>query len=241
MPPTRPLDFEETRVLGALMEKEQTTPDHYPMTINALIAACNQKTNRDPVTQLSETEVVEALDRLRLDALTWRSEGARAERWEHRLDRRWHLTPQRKAILTLMLLRGPQTAGELKTRADRIHHFDSVQEVLETLGDLAGEGEEAFVRELPRQPGQRENRWMHLAGDESVEAALAAAPAAAQVTAPTPRVDDRPRGPSASDRLELLEGKFEGLEETVESLLDDVTKLRAELHGLRRRLGDLEE
>ena len=81
MPRTRPFDFYELRVLGALMEKEQATPDHYPMTVNSLIAACNQKTNRDPVTKLTETEVVETLDRLRLDVLTWRSEGARAERW----------------------------------------------------------------------------------------------------------------------------------------------------------------
>ena len=126
MPSTRPLDPIEIRVLGTLLEKEQTTPDHYPMTINGLINACNQKTNREPVTSLTETEVVEALDRLRLDVLTWRSEGARAERWEQRLDRRWHLTPPRKAIMTLLLLRGAQTPGELKTRSDRMHSFESV-------------------------------------------------------------------------------------------------------------------
>ena len=93
MPPTRSLDFDEIRVLGALLEKEQTTPDQYPLSVNALILACNQKSNREPVTQLTETKVVEAIDRLKMDALTWRVSGARAERWQQNVDRRWHLTP----------------------------------------------------------------------------------------------------------------------------------------------------
>ena len=96
----RLLDVYEQRVLGVLLEKEQTTPDSYPLTINQTIAGCNQKSNRDPVVEMTETEVVEALDRLRLEVLTWRTEGARVEKWEHSVTRRWHLVPRRKAVLT---------------------------------------------------------------------------------------------------------------------------------------------
>src|SRR5262245_4411211 len=112
----RKLTAHEIRVLGCLLEKEQTTPDQYPLTVNTLIAASNQKTNRAPVLELSETEVVGALDSLRHEALAWRSEGARSERWEHLLDRRWSLDKPAKAVITLLLLRGPQTPAELRGR-----------------------------------------------------------------------------------------------------------------------------
>ncbi|MEM6792414.1 MAG: YceH family protein [Acidobacteriota bacterium] len=233
MPRTRPLDFYELRVLGALLEKEQTTPDHYPLTINAAISACNQKTNRDPVTQLTETEVVEALDRLRLDVLTWRSEGARAERWEHRLDRRWHLDEARKAVMTLLVLRGPQTPGELKTRSERMHRFESVAEVEATLRDLAAGDEDSLVMELPRRAGQRENRWAHLVGTEDAAAEHAAA-AAQEEEAAVARAPSAPRGPSAVERLEVVEASVAALEEQISSLVQ-------EPHALRVRLGDLEE
>ncbi|MEM9596087.1 MAG: YceH family protein [Acidobacteriota bacterium] len=234
MPPTRELDAYERRVLGALMEKEQTTPDQYPLTVNALIAACNQKTNRDPVTKLTETEVVEALDRLRLDVLTWRVEGARVERWEHRLERRWHLTPARKALMTLLLLRGPQTVGELKTRTERMHPFPSVAAVEETLKGMTG-GLDALVRELPRQPGKRENRWTHIMASEDpgAEELVAAAPVA-PAAAPPPTASAAPRGPSAMDRLEALEAELG-------TVRGEVEELRGELLALRRRLGDLED
>ncbi len=114
----RKLDFAEVRVLGSLLEKEQTNPETVPMTVNALIAACNQKTNREPVMQLTETEVVEALDRLRAEVLVWRTEGARTERWQQSVVRRWGLDRAGKALMTLLLLRGPQTPGELRTRSE---------------------------------------------------------------------------------------------------------------------------
>lgn len=251
MPRTRPLDTIEIRVLGALLEKEQTTPDHYPLTINALISACNQKTNRDPVTSLTETEVVEALDRLRLDALTWRSEGARAERWEQRLDRRWHLNGPRRAIMTLLLLRGAQTPGELKSRADRMHRFESLQEVEATLAELAGPADDVdtLVRELPRAPGARQNRWIHLAGTDEVTEALVgdaapttvtrtdptSAPRAVAVAAPAPVA----HGPSALDRIDAVEDSVDDLISTVDTLREELDALRREHDALRRRLGDL--
>jgi len=217
-------------VLGVLLEKEQATPDYYPLTINAVLAACNQKSNRDPVMKLTETQVVEALDRLFQDVLAWRSAGARAERWEHRLDRRWHLTPAKKAVMTLLLLRGPQTAGELKARSERLHHFESLTEVERTLQQLA-EGFDALVRELPRQPGRRETRWTHLvaiegpADDAAVPVDVIAAPPLAAARPPavaeSPPV---PEGPTPVERLERLEA--------------EVVELREELRALRERLGD---
>lgn len=248
MPPTRPLDFEEMRVLGALMEKEQTTPDQYPLTIKGVITACNQKTNREPVTDLTETDVVEALDRLRLDVLTWRSEGARAERWEHRLDRRWHLSSDKKAIMTLLLLRGPQTVGELKIRSERMHTFASTDEVEATLRSMTVEeagDENALVRELPKRPGQRENRWTHLVAAEGAMAAIeedgdeaSSAPASrASSPAPAPAV----HGPSALDRIDSLEARVDDLETLVSGLDEGLGELRDALHALRVRLGDLDE
>ena len=161
----RLLDADEARVLGVLLEKEQTTPDAYPLTINAVIAGCNQKSNRDPVVLLTETEVVEALDRLRADVLAWRTTGPRAEKWEHSLTRRWHLIPKRKAVLTLLLLRGPQTPGELKGRSERMTSFEDVGDVERVLAEMAA-GPEGLVHELPRVPGQRGRRWIHLLSAE---------------------------------------------------------------------------
>jgi hypothetical protein len=161
----RPLDPVECRVLGALLEKEQTTPEYYPLTVNALVAACNQKTNREPVTELTEGEVTAALERLRKNVLVWSSEGARTERWRHALDRRWRLTPATKALVTLLLLRGPQTPGELRGRSERMRRFATPAEVEAALAELAA-GREPLARELPRAPGQKENRWTHVAGEE---------------------------------------------------------------------------
>ena len=227
---TRPLDAIEIRVLGALMEKEQTTPDHYPLTINGVIAACNQKSSRDPVMNLTETQVVEALDRLRQDVLTWRSEGARVERWQHSLDRRWQLTSASKAIMCVLMLRGPQTPGELKTRCSRLHHFETKEDVEGTLRELA-EGFDALVRDLGRRLGQRDNRWTHIVAAEGASQATAelaveppsfAAPPPALADSPPPA----PSGPTPVERLDQLEAR--------------VAELGEELRSLRVRLGDLD-
>lgn len=157
----RLLDPVEVRVLGALLEKEQATPEYYPLTLKALTAACNQRSNRDPVMDLAEAEVRETLDRLAEDVLVWVSRGARSDRWRHALDRRWSLDAPAKAVMTLLMLRGPQTPGELRTRSERLHRFPSVEAVEQTLEALAA-GDEPLAARLPRRPGQKEARWTHV-------------------------------------------------------------------------------
>jgi len=207
----RPLDAVEIRILGSLLEKEQTTPEVYPLTVAALLAACNQRTNREPVMEATETEVVDALDRLRQEVLVWRKEGARSERWSQSVSRRWGLdTAGKRALLTLLLLRGPQTAGELKSRSDRLHPFASLEEVEETLRRLAAD-EEPLVAELPRRPGRKETRWTHLVGE------IAEAPAEPAEAGPIV-----PSGPSLASRVERLEA--------------EVARLAADLAALRREL-----
>ncbi len=191
----RPLDPTEIRVLGSLMEKQLSTPEYYPLTLNALVAACNQKSNREPVMELSESDVQHALDRLQDEKFVWRVMGGRAVRFDHNLDKVWHLKPAEKAIMTLLFLRGPQTPGELRGRSDRLHRFETVSEVEETLRDMAAHSE-PLVLELQRRPGQKESRWMHTAGGAVAEAAevetpaLAATPLSARVAQLEARVEE---------------------------------------------------
>src|SRR3954466_1928456 len=129
---SRTLDPIEVRILGSLAEKQLTTPEYYPLTLNALVAACNQKSNREPVMELSESDVQRALDRLQDEKLMWKVMGGRAVRYDHNLDVQWQLDRRSKALLTLLFLRGPQTAGELRGRSERLHEFESIGEVEET-------------------------------------------------------------------------------------------------------------
>lgn len=203
----RKLDPVEIRVLGVLLEKEQTTPEVCPLTVNAIVAGCNQKTNREPVMDLTEGQVVDALERLRQDVLVWRSEGARSEKWQQSVVRRWGLDRAGKALMTLLLLRGPQTPGELRTRSERMHPFGSLQEVEEALQRMASI-DEPLVRELPRRPGQKEIRWTHLVGDTPEPAErpdLPEAPAA-------------PSGPTLTQRVAQLEEAVRRLERELEEL-----------------------
>ncbi len=164
----RPLEAAEVRVLGALLEKEQTTPELYPLTVNSLIQACNQKTAREPVMEMSEGAVHGTLRQLFQDELVSRSEGVRVTRWHHALSLRWSLDPGRKAVMTLLLLRGPQTPGELRSRSERLHVFATVGELEDALLALAA-APEPLVRELSKGPGQKEARWTHLVGGATVE------------------------------------------------------------------------
>ncbi len=201
----RLLDPVEIRVLGALLEKEQTTPEAYPLSLNALIAAANQKTNREPVMQLTEAEATAAVERLRQDVLVWRTEGARVERFKQSVDRRWDLDSASKALLTLLLLRGPQTSGQLAERSERMHRFASLAEAESLLESLASH-EEPLISQLPRRPGQRELRWCHLLGEPDPAAEPHFAPAyrpAPHFTAPAraapPPATGADRGHSPAD------------------------------------------
>ena len=210
----RKLDPVEIRVLGSLLEKEQTNPETVPLTVNALIAACNQKTNREPTMQLSETQVVEALDRLRQEVLVWRTEGARTERWQQSVVRRWGLDKGGKALMTLLLLRGAQTPGELRTRSERLHPFSSLEEVEEALQGLA-RMDEPLVAELPRRPGQKETRWIHLVGDPAPE--------------PEPEEVFPATEPGAAPSRPALASRVEHLEELVARLAADLEELKKQL------------
>ena len=205
---SRELDAAEIRVLGCLLEKEQTTPDGYPLSINALQAACNQKSNRSPVMELSGHDVENTLDRLHAEVMVWPVDGARVRKWRHSLDRKWQLQPESRAVMTVLLLRGPQTAGEIRTRTERMRLFHSVGEVETVLAELAG-GEEPLTVHLERQPGQKEARWTHLVAGEPDQATAIFAPGRARTIAPgfEERISD------LEDRVAHLE-KALGIERT---------------------------
>src|ERR1700729_410879 len=165
MPLTGPvlLSTAQARVLGALVEKEITTPEYYPLSLNALINACNQRSNREPVMNLDEEEVRLALRRLEDQGLAGRARGAdgRVTKYEHWLGEAFNFTRAESALICVLLLRGPQTPGELRSRTDRLHRFDEIAEVLAGLQKLM-EREPALVAVLPRQPGTKESRYAHL-------------------------------------------------------------------------------
>lgn len=199
----RPLDPLEVRILGSLLEKQLATPDYYPLTLNALVAAASQKSNREPVMELDGGQVQGALRRLQELQLVWEIHGGRATRYDHRLDGRWGLSPATRALVALLFLRGAQTAGELRTRSERLHRFETIEQVEEELRYLS-RGDEALVRELPRRPGQKENRWAHLAGGAVAED---------ETPMPAPRATE-----SLTSRVEKLEAEVEQLRAQLEGL-----------------------
>lgn len=159
---TLTLDPQAVRVLGALIEKQALTPDSYPLTLNALLSACNQLTSREPVMQLSESDLAATLDTLLADKLinARLPAGSRVAKYEHRLSYAWNVDGAKLAALGLLMLRGAQTAAELRTRAGRLYNFSSVDEVENALTALADKYP-PLVEKLPRQPGEREARWVH--------------------------------------------------------------------------------
>ena len=169
------LDDAELRVLGSLMEKSRTTPDYYPMTVNSLIAACNQKTSRNPVVQYNEETVVLALNTLKKRGLVSTATGGtdRAVKYKHNFAIVYPVIPSQVAIICLLILRGPQTPGELNTNSGRLYEFESIEDVQDLLTELSS-GDSPFIKQLPRRPGQKEQRYVHLLGgstdwsDESV-------------------------------------------------------------------------
>ena len=171
------LSLLETRVLGVLAEKQRTVPDSYPLTLNSLLSGCNQKSSRDPVIEASESEVQAALDSLRTLSLIVETSGGRASRYAHNIEKVLHIPTQSIALLTMLMLRGPQTAGELRIGCERMHKFADISSVESFLQELAERAAGGLVIELPRQPGARENRWAHLlSGMPAIEPHDMAAP-----------------------------------------------------------------
>ena len=212
------LSLLETRVLGVLCEKQHTVPDTYPLSLNALVAGCNQKTSRHPILDATEAEVQAALDSLRGPALVIESSGGRVPRYAHNLGKALHLPAQAVALLTVLMLRGPQTAGELRINCERLHKFADISAVEGFLHELAGRPEGAMVVELPRLPGAREARWAHLLGGApAIEEAPAASPPSAE-----------PMADVAVGEISALKAKVARLEDEMDALKSLVNKLCAE-------------
>ncbi len=196
------LSLLETRVLGTLVEKQHTVPDTYPLSLNALLAGCNQKTSRAPVMEATQAEVQQALDSLKSANLVMETSGNRVTRYSHNLGRVLQVPSQSEALLTSLMLRGPQTAGELRINCERLHAFADISAVEGFLNELAARPAGALVVLLPRQPGARESRWAHLlSGTPAIEAA---APPAAE-----------PGEPSLRERVERLEAEVAALRELI--------------------------
>lgn len=209
------LSLLETRVLGVLCEKQHTVPDSYPLSLNALVAGCNQKTSRHPIIEVSEAEVQATLDSLKGPALVIESSGGRVLRYAHNMEKALRLPSQAVALLSVLMLRGPQTAGELRINSERLHKFADISAVEAFLQELAERPDGAMVVELPRQPGSRENRWAHLlSGAAAIEVAALAAPAAAD---------------SGAD---ITVGE-------IAALKANVSRLEAEVEALKRLVGKL--
>lgn len=195
----------EGRVLGSLLEKERTTPDQYPLTLNALVLACNQSTSRDPVMHVAEHEVEATLTGLKSQGIlrfVHPSHGRSVTRFRQVADESWNLTAESSAVLAVLMLRGPQTAAELRTRTERLHRFDTLEAVEDALRDLARAGRAQL---LERQPGHKEARWQQLVAEEELVAPSAAGSSSS--------------GPSTSERLAQLEERVARLEAALGDLL----------------------
>ncbi|MCO7519396.1 MULTISPECIES: YceH family protein [unclassified Pseudomonas] len=198
----------EIRVLGALIEKQATSPETYPLTLNALVLACNQKTSREPVMNLSPGQVGQALRALEGQDMARLQMGSRADRWEHRVDKALELVPAQLVLMGLMFLRGPQTLNELLTRSNRLHEFEDVDQVQHQLERLISRG---LALHLPRQAGQREDRYTHALGDPAeTEAILAARHQEGGARANAAQ--------AADERIEALEARVAALEARLAAL-----------------------
>ena len=176
------LSLLETRVLGVLAEKQRTVPDSYPLTLNAVVAGCNQKTSRHPVLEVSDAQAQAALDSLKGYSLVSESSGGRSFRYAHNADRVLHIPSQSVILLTVLMLRGPQTAGELRIACDRMHNFADISSVQGFLDEMAERAAGALVVKLARLPGARESRWAHLLSGAPAEEAAGPESAGADVS-----------------------------------------------------------
>ena len=217
----------EVRVLGCLLEKQRMTPDAYPLTLNALRAACNQSTNRDPVVQYDESVLRDALARLGHRRWTRLASyhGSRAAKYRHLLDEALGIRPDEQAVLAVLMLRGPQTPGELRQRSERMHQFAGQEELEDAILGLADR--DLLVR-LERRPGQKEARYAHLLGGEVAEMA-------AVVVAPGPVIEERPAAPPADVPPPRQEDP--GRDERLARLEEEVAELRTAVEALKAELG----
>ena len=215
-----PLSLLETRILGVLVEKQLTVPDTYPLTLNALVAGCNQKSSRDPVIEATEAEVQSAVDRMKSLSLVVESSGGRVMRYAHNVQRVLGVPSQAVALLAMLMLRGPQTAGELRIHTDRLHRFSDISAVEGFLDELRERADGALVLELPRQAGARETRWTHLLSG----APVLAVPMEAESEAPAP-----------ADRVAV--GEVAALRAAVDDLRAQVTAMRSDVDRLLSELG----
>ncbi|MFD1710973.1 DUF480 domain-containing protein [Ottowia sp. GY511] len=209
----RPLTPTETRVLGTLLEKARTVPDTYPLSLNLVVTGCNQKTSREPVMNVSEAEAQEALDDLKALSLVIESHGSRVAKYEHNLQRVLQIPDQSAVLLGLLMLRGPQTAAELRTNAERWHRFADISSVEGFLNELAERADDKggpLVVLLPRAAGAREARWAHLLAGEVDASAMQSVAGRA----------DGSRAEGQFDRISALEAEVAALRATVERLCD---------------------
>ena len=218
MTPLPALSLLETRVLGVLVEKQHTVHDSYPLTLNALVSGANQKTSRDPVIEATEAEVQAVIDRLKNLSLVVESSGGRVSRYAHNVGKVLSVPPQSVAILAVLFLRGPQTAGELRINSERLHKFGDILAVEGFLNELAERPAGALVQELPRQAGARENRWTHLLSGEPAAALIAAA-------SPAPPAEA------------LAASEIAALKSNVDRLQGEVAELREKLARVCKELG----
>ena len=219
------LSFEETRVLGSLIEKELTTPEYYPMSLNGLVNACNQKNNRLPKTNLSEEEVNQSIEQLRIKRLAHRVDlvGSRVPKFQHNAEKELDLIKAERALICELLNRGPQTTGELNNRSDRMFEFDGIQDVEDTLTDMM-ERSPSLVGIMEARPGQKESRWYHK-------------------LAPIPKIEELQDGssvyvPAPDQRLDQLDNvlsEFKDLKEEVEALRYQVRDLTSDFREFRKQ------
>lgn len=214
--PLPPLSLLETRILGVLVEKQLTVPDTYPLTLNALVAGCNQKTSRDPVIEASEEEAQAAIDHLKALSLVVESSGGRVMRYAQNVARVLEIPSQAVALLAVIMLRGPQTAGELRIHSERLHRFSDISAVEGFLHELESRPAGALVVELPRQAGARETRWAHL---------LSGAPAMTEAAPPA----------AAEERVAVSE--LAALRASVTEVQNELARIRATVERLVKELG----
>lgn len=212
----------DARVLGCLLEKAATTPDAYPLTLNSLLLACNQKSNRHPVVEYEEEEVLESIDDLRKAKLVFRVDvaGSRVAKYRHNIDELLGLDKAGKALLTVLLLRGPQTLGELRTRCERMHPFATTEEVESTLQEIAEDIDRPLWTKLPRTPGKKEVRYQHLFSGE---------PDLSRETQ-----NEEPSGNADSGPLSSRDARILNLEETVAALQNELAELKIAFEEFRK-------